>query len=108
MPCPRQRLALTLRRVVSLPPLLALDEVTGASAAQLSALLGRGALGVEQAVEHYLTRIAELDHQGPRLRAVIELNPDALRIARERDRERAAGQPHGALHGLPVLLKDNI
>jgi len=108
MPCPRWRLAPTLRRVVSVPSLLALDEVTGASAAQLGALLGRGALGVEQAVEHCLTRIAELDRQGPALRAVIELNPDALGIARERDRERAAGAPRGALHGLPILIKDNI
>ena len=108
MPCPRGRSALTLRRVVSLPPLLALDEVTGASSAQLSARLERGALGVEQAVQRCLTRIAELDRAGPALRAVIELNPDALSIARERDRERSQGQPRGALHGLPILIKDNV
>jgi len=93
---------------VSAPPLLALDEVTGASAAQLSARLQRGALGVEQVVQRCLTRIAELDRDGPALAAVIELNPDVLSIARERDRERRAGQPLGALHGLPILIKDNI
>jgi amidase len=108
MPCPPGRLALTLRRTVSLPPLLELDEVTGASSAQLSARLERGALGVEQVVQRCLTRIAALDREGPALCAVIELNPEAPGIARERDRERSRGQPRGALHGLPILIKDNI
>jgi len=59
----------------------------------------------------YLARIAELDHAGPMLRSVIELNPDAERIAEELDRERQTrgpGGPYGPLHGIPILLKDNI
>jgi amidase len=56
----------------------------------------------------YLARIRAVDQAGPRLNAVIELNPDALRIAGELDRERAAGKVRGPLHGIPVLLKDNI
>jgi len=56
----------------------------------------------------YLQRIEELDARGPRLRAVIERNPEALAIARELDAERRARGPRGPLHGIPVLLKDNI
>lgn len=56
----------------------------------------------------YLARIAALDDAGPRLDAVIELNPEALTEARMRDDERRAGKVRGALHGIPVLLKDNI
>ena len=56
----------------------------------------------------YLQRIEEIDDQGPTLRSVIETNPDALEIAAERDREREAGQVRGPLHGIPILLKDNI
>ncbi|AWH16631.1 amidase [Stenotrophomonas sp. ZAC14D2_NAIMI4_7] len=56
----------------------------------------------------YLQRIAALDRAGPRLRAIIELNPDALKEAGERDRERRSGRLRGPLHGIPVLLKDNI
>lgn len=56
----------------------------------------------------YLQRIAEIDKGGPALNAVIELNPDALVIADAMDRERAAGKVRGPLHGIPVLIKDNI
>ncbi len=56
----------------------------------------------------YLARIAALDRGGPKLNSVIELNPDALAIARELDAERRAKGPRGPLHGIPVLLKDNI
>jgi amidase len=55
-----------------------------------------------------LGRIAELDRDGPRLNAVLEVNPDALRIAEELDEERRRRAPRGPLHGIPVLLKDNI
>ena len=58
--------------------------------------------------EKYLARIAEIDQQGPALRAVIELNPDALAIADSLDAERKAKGPRGPLHGVPVLIKDNI
>ena len=56
----------------------------------------------------YLDRIEALDRQGPALCSVIETNPDALEIAEQLDRERAAGSVRGPLHGIPILLKDNI
>jgi amidase len=59
-------------------------------------------------VKAYLSRIRAIDQHGPNLRAVIEVNPDALSIARELDRERKAKGPRGPLHGIPVLIKDNI
>ncbi len=55
-----------------------------------------------------LARIEAIDRKGPRLSSIIEINPDALSIAAERDRERKAGELRGPLHGIPVLLKDNI
>ena len=56
----------------------------------------------------YLKRIDEIDKNGPKLNSVIELNPDALSIADAMDKERAAGKIRGLLHGIPVLIKDNI
>jgi amidase len=56
----------------------------------------------------YLDRIQEVDRQGPTLRSIIETNPEALDIADRLDREREAGQMRGPLHGIPILLKDNI
>src|SRR5438552_3294500 len=56
----------------------------------------------------YLARIAEVDKAGPKLNAIIELNPDAAAIAAQLDAERKAGKVRGPLHGIPVLLKDNI
>src|SRR5690606_41026902 len=56
----------------------------------------------------YLARIEAIDKSGPGLRSVIELNPDALVIADEMDRERKQGKIRGPMHGIPVLIKDNI
>ncbi|MDB5022421.1 MAG: amidase [Mucilaginibacter sp.] len=58
--------------------------------------------------ELYLKRIDAIDKAGPRLNAVIQLNPDALNIAGAMDKERANGKVRGPLHGIPVLIKDNI
>ena len=58
--------------------------------------------------EWYLARIDALDKRGPKVNSVIELNPDALSIADALDRERSAKGPRGPLHGVPVLIKDNI
>ena len=58
--------------------------------------------------EKYLARIQEVDKHGPAVNSVIELNPDALAIADQLDRERTAKGPRGPLHGIPVLIKDNI
>lgn len=76
--------------------------------ADLQARMVAGELDSTTLTHAYLQRIAALDRAGPRLRAVIELNPDALREAGERDRERRDGHLRGPLHGIPVLLKDNI
>jgi len=79
--------------------------------ASVTDLQGRMAQGTETArslTEKYLGRIKDLNEQGPMLRAVIETNPDALRIADGLDQERKAGKVRGPLHGIPVLIKDNI
>jgi Asp-tRNAAsn/Glu-tRNAGln amidotransferase A subunit and related amidases len=67
-----------------------------------------GELTAERLTMAYLERIEAVDRGGPAMRAVIEVNPEALAIARERDRERRDGKVRGALHGVPVLIKDNI
>ena len=59
-------------------------------------------------VEKYSARIAEIDKQGPAINSVLELNPDALSIADSLDQERKAKGPRGPMHGVPVLIKDNI
>ncbi|HDP75709.1 MAG TPA: amidase [Bacteroidales bacterium] len=63
---------------------------------------------VEQVVGDYLKRIELLDKNGPCLNAIISVNPDAIKIARELDEELAQGKIRGPLHGIPVILKDNI
>ena len=59
-------------------------------------------------VEKYLQRIEDIDKQGPAINSVIELNPDALEIAESLDRERKEKSARGPLHGIPILIKDNI
>ncbi len=59
-------------------------------------------------VERYLERIEDIDRSGPSLNSVIEVNPDALAIADELDQERRSKGPRGPLHGVPILIKDNI
>lgn len=59
-------------------------------------------------VEAYLARIDSLDRNGPMLRSIIEINPDVLAIADSLDRERASGNVRGPLHGVPIVLKDNV
>ncbi|SDS20169.1 amidase [Opitutus sp. GAS368] len=75
---------------------------------QLQQQMAAGRLTSRELTAAYLQRIAEVDRAGPRLNAVIELNPDALAIADQLDVERKAGHVRGPLHGIPVLLKDNI
>jgi amidase len=67
-----------------------------------------GKLTSKSLVQQYLARIAALDKAGPSINAIIELNPDAIAIAEAMDRERKAGTLRGPLHGIPILLKDNI
>jgi amidase len=67
-----------------------------------------GRLTAQALVEMFLARIEALDQNGPQLHAILEINPEAQDIAAERDRERQAGHVRGPLHGMPILLKDNI
>jgi len=67
-----------------------------------------GKYKVKDIVKIYLDRINEIDKNGPKLNATIIVNPDAMAIAEEMDKEMASGKSHGALFGVPVILKDNI
>ena len=84
---------------------LVLEEAT---VAELQAGLAAGRWTAADLVRHYQARIRALDQTGPRLKAVIELNPDALAMAQVLDAERRAGKVRGPLHGIPVLIKDNL
>ena len=75
---------------------------------KLQALIDARKLTAVSLVKKYLARIEAIDRRGPRLNAVIELNPDALAIAAELDAERLAKGRRGPLHGIPMLIKDNI
>ncbi|MGC8780872.1 MAG: amidase family protein, partial [Anaerolineae bacterium] len=70
--------------------------------------MAAGQLTARELAEAYLARIAALDRAGPQLNSVIEINPDAAEIADALDAERAAHGPRGPLHGIPILIKDNI
>jgi len=81
------------------------EEIT---VAELQAAMTAGRLDAETLVNMYLSRIQTVDRSGPTLRSVQEINPDAVAIARALDEERKAGRVRGPLHGIPILLKDNI
>jgi amidase len=83
-------------------------ELEEATLSQLQAGLQSGQHTAVSLVEAYLSRIEELNLKGPELRAVIEVNPDAHAIAEALDAERKEKGPRGPLHGIPILLKDNI
>jgi amidase len=82
-----------------------LDEV---SIDALQEMMRRGELSSRGITELYLERIKKIDKAGPKLNAIIELNPDAVDIAVKMDAEREAGNIRGPMHGIPVLVKDNI
>src|SRR5947199_2156504 len=79
-----------------------------ATVAQLQAEMASGSLTSEQLTQEYINRILALDQNGPGVNSVIELNPDVLVMARNADALRRRGVVLGPLHGIPVLLKDNI
>jgi amidase len=83
-------------------------EIEERSIAELQTALGRGELTSHQLVEQYLQRIESMDRRGPNLRHVLEANPEALAIADALDAERKAGKVRGPMHGIPVLVKDNV
>ena len=82
-----------------------LDELT---IADLQAGMASGRFTARSIADTYLDRIEQMDRQGPSLHAFIEVNPEAQAIADQLDRERQEGRLRGPLHGIPVLLKDNI
>ena len=81
------------------------DEIT---ADDLQGMMESGEHTARSITEAYLGRLEAMDRQGPELRSMIEVNPDALAIADELDAERQANGPRGPLHGIPVALKDNL
>ncbi len=83
-------------------------ELEEATIATLQERMQSGALTARALTEAYLVRIEGLDRQGPTLRSVLETNPDVLAIADALDAERKAKGARGPLHGIPILLKDNI
>ncbi|MBW8874892.1 MAG: amidase [Acidobacteria bacterium] len=82
--------------------------VVEASIADLQAAMTKGRVTSLDLVNQYLDRIARLDQGGPRVNSVLELNPDARKIARDLDSERKSHHVRGPLHGIPVMLKGNI
>ena len=94
----------------SLPrgPAPLVDDLLEHSVAELGALMQRGALTSRELTQRFLTRIAQMDKTGVAINAVIELNPDALAMAEQRDAARKTGATVGPMHGIPVLIKDNI
>src|SRR5215213_8301845 len=87
------------------PPAFELDELT---ISELQQALQSGKYSSRSLVEKYTDRIGEIDKKGPALYSVIELNPDAEKIATALDRERKEKGPRSPLHGIPILIKDNI
>jgi amidase len=83
-------------------------ELEEATVAQLQEGMASGKWTSRRIIDLYLDRIAENDRRGPSLHSIIETNPDAQTVAADLDRERASRGPRGPLHGIPVLLKDNI
>lgn len=92
----------------NLSPAELADYVAEKSIAELQAALQAGQVTTRQLVLGYLQRILTLDWSGPNLRAVIEINPDALALAEALDAERQQHGPRSPLHGIPILIKDNI
>lgn len=82
-----------------------LDEL---SVSDLTGKMETGELSALKITKIYLSRINEIDKKGPALNSVIEINPDALKIADKLDKERQNKKIYGPLHGIPVLIKDNI
>jgi len=87
---------------------LAAPELEEATVAQLQEGMRSGRYTARMLTEAYLARIDALDRRGPALRSMLDLNPDALAIADSLDAERRAGRMRGPLHGVPVVIKDNI
>lgn len=84
------------------------DDLFELTVAEARARMEKGALTSHALTQRYLSRIDAMDKKGPAVNAVIEINPEALTIADAMDVERKSGKVRGPLHGIPVLIKDNI
>jgi amidase len=102
----RWLLAILLVMIAS--PALSADAIEDKGIAALAADMDAGKITSEALVKAYLARIAAIDDAGPQLNAVLATMPDAITEARARDAERKAGITRGPLHGVPILIKDNI
>ena len=87
--------------------LLATFEIEEATIFELQKAMEQGALTSEELVKFYLDRIEKFDDQGPSLQSMLAINENAIELAKELDQERQAGELRGALHGIPVIVKDN-
>jgi amidase len=83
-------------------------SMNGLSVIDLQDMMDQGAFSSRELCQETLDRIARLNIQGPELRAIIEENPDTLQIAARLDKEREVKGPRSLLHGIPIVLKDNI
>src|SRR5258705_13826509 len=84
------------------------SHINEATVADLQAKMAAGTITSVELTKYYLRRILALDQNGPGVNSVIELNPEAIRIAEQMDDLRRRGKVLGPLHGIPVLIKDNI
>ena len=83
-------------------------EFAEMTVAEMQQRMKDGTLTAQKLTQAYLDQIAALDKKGPKINAIIELNPDALSIAEAMDQERKSGKVRGPMHGIPILIKDNI
>ncbi len=93
------------QKPIEKPGVFELDEIT---VDELQNAMKSGRYTSEKITQMYIDRINEIDKNGPTLNTVIQLNPDALKIARQLDVERKNGKVRGPLHGIPIMIKDNI
>lgn len=85
-----------------------LDHLEEATITELQAAMTAGQLTARELTASYIERIRTIDQQGPLLRSVVEINPEALEIAEKLDQERQQQRIRGPLHGIPILIKENI
>ncbi|MBK3516555.1 amidase [Carboxylicivirga marina] len=90
------------------PPFIDDFELSEITVAELQQKLKSGELSSQQIVQLYLKRIEAIDKSGPKVNSIIEVNKEALLIAKVLDDERKSGKVRGPLHGIPVVIKDNI
>ena len=83
-------------------------DLSETTIADLQAAMNAGDLAAVSLADYYLRRIEALDRTGPAVNSIVEVNPDAFEIAESLDRERQAQGPRGPMHGIPVVIKDNI